>query len=100
MVVFGTLDSDEAWLLGWQACNGWYGDADCYGLIDPTPGWWRDSYAVEGRAWVEDPDRGAPGVMFTWAETDVMRDMNWCGFCLIPVPAGQQTPHKPDCPTL
>ena len=27
-------------------------------------------------------------------------EMNWCGFCLIPVPSGQEPPHKPNCPTL
>lgn len=100
VLVLGTLNPDEARVLAWTACNSWYGDADHYVLTQAKPGWWRDSYAALGRAWVEDEDRGAPGVMFTWAEADVMHDMSWCGFCLIPVPRGQAPAHKPNCPTL
>lgn len=27
-------------------------------------------------------------------------EMNWCGFCLIPVPSGVEPPHNRGCPTL
>lgn len=70
VIVFGTLDPDAARDLGQSACAGWYGDADSFALADPTPGWWRDGFSHDGRTWIEDPERGAPGVMFTWAESD------------------------------
>jgi hypothetical protein len=99
VIVFGTLNPSEARQLAYDSCNYWYGDADSYGLADAAPGWWRDTFTYAGRAWVEDGDRGVPGVMFTWAEMDIST-MDWCGFCLIPVQTGQKVSHWPSCPTL
>lgn len=70
VIVFGTLDPDEARSLAQDSCAAWYGDADSFHLAEATPGWWRDSFAYAGRTWIEDEQRGAPGVMFTWAGRD------------------------------
>lgn len=69
-IVFGTLDPAAAWDQAYRACSGWFGDADVFELANPIPGWWRDGFGLHGRAWIEDAKRGAPGVMFTWAERD------------------------------
>jgi hypothetical protein len=98
-VVIGTLNPDEAWSLAYQACNFWYGEADTYGLGEVTVGWWRAKYGLDGLAWLPDDERGQPGVMFTWMELD-LSTMNWCGFCLIPVPSSEEPLHEPGCPTL
>lgn len=69
-IVFGTLDPQgPAAALAHEACADWFGDADSFCIAYPTPGWWRDGYAISGRTWIEDEKRGAPGVMFTWAES-------------------------------
>lgn len=68
VIVFGTLDPDEASPLARRSATYWYGDTDLYDLADPTPGWWRDGYVGSERTWIRDDRRGAPGVMFTWAE--------------------------------
>ncbi len=68
VVVFGTLDPDEARTLAQESCEAWYGDPDLYQLTEPKASWWRDGFTYAGRAWIEDEQRGAPGVMFTWGE--------------------------------
>ncbi len=35
-----------------------------------------------------------------WCHELDLSEMNWCGFCLIPVPSGHEPPHNPNCPTL
>lgn len=68
-IVFGTLDPiGEASARAHEACASWYGDADSFHIAYPAPGWWRDGFSYSGRTWIEDAKRGAPGVMFTWAE--------------------------------
>lgn len=37
--------------------------------------------------------------LIAFAELDYS-EMNWCGFCLIPVPSGVEPLHNVDCPTL
>lgn len=69
VIVLGTLNVEEARPLAQSSAEAWYGDADTFRLIEPASGWWRDSFTAEGRAWIPDGERGAPGVMFTWAET-------------------------------
>jgi hypothetical protein len=68
-IVFGTLDPQgPASAKAHEACAAWYGDADSFHIAYLVPGWWRDGYGLSGRTWIEDAVRGAPGVMFTWAE--------------------------------
>lgn len=69
-IVFGTLDPEAARDLARRACADWFGDADSFEPTNPTPGWWRDGFGAYGRTWIEDDQKGAPGVMFTWAESD------------------------------
>ncbi len=68
VIVFGTVDPGEARQFAGEAAAYWFGDGDTFEICDPVPGWWRDGYCFTGRAWIEDVDRGAPGVMFTWSE--------------------------------
>jgi hypothetical protein len=70
VIVLGTLDPDEARQIAQDACASWYGDADSFRLADPGPGWYRDGFVRGERAWIEDEQRGTPGVMFTWAERE------------------------------
>jgi hypothetical protein len=68
-IVFGTLDPQgQAAARAHEACAHWFGDAGSFRIAYPVPGWWRDGYGLHGRTWIDDPVRGAPGVMFTWAE--------------------------------
>lgn len=62
-LIIGTLDPTEAKgsadaLLRWVT-----GDTTAY-ATNPQPGWWRDGYGLDGRAWVVDDRRGRPGIMF------------------------------------
>ncbi len=70
VIVFGTLNPDEARSLAQESAAYWYGDADCNQLTDPGPGWYRDGFVNGERTWIQDAERGAPGVMFTWAESE------------------------------
>lgn len=70
VIVFGTLNPEAARRLAQESAASWFGDADSFHLAEPTAGWWRDGYDTHGRSWIEDAKRGAPGVMFTWAEND------------------------------
>lgn len=63
VIVFGTLDPDRARPLAQQACAHWY---ESSGVQDPRPGWYRDAYDRGERRWIEDDQRGAPGVTYTW----------------------------------
>jgi hypothetical protein len=68
-IVFGTLNPDGlARDRARDTCACWYGDPDDYDVTEPVVGWWRDGYNLYGRAWIDDPARGRPGVMFTWTE--------------------------------
>lgn len=69
VVVLGTLD-DSPHARNWAraACIHWYADPDLFDIAHPGPGWWRDGYGPHGRQWINDPERGAPGVMYTWTE--------------------------------
>ena len=62
VVVLGTLDPERAQALADQMCEFWYGMSHAG---DPQPGWWRDGFRNGERAWIDAPDRGQPGVMFT-----------------------------------
>lgn len=69
VIVFGTLDPDTARRFAQESAAYWFGDAGTFDVSEPRPGWWRTGYERRGeRAWIEDDERGAPGVMFTWAE--------------------------------
>lgn len=66
VIVFGTLDPDEARPLAESSAVHWFGA----GTVDqPTPGWWRDGFKLGERSWRRDDEKGAPGVMFTWEPT-------------------------------
>lgn len=68
-IVFGTLDPIGVVAdLARTACAHWFGDGDLFEVAEPRSGWWRDGYDGYGRAWIQDEQRGAPGVMFTWRE--------------------------------
>jgi hypothetical protein len=67
-IVFGTLRPELAEQLAREVCGYWYGDADTFDVAEPGAGWWRDGYGYAGRQWSDDPERGTPGVMFTWKE--------------------------------
>lgn len=63
VIVFGSLDPDRTHPFAEQACRSWSnGDEVMHG---PQPGWWRVAMRAGGRQWVDDPVRGAPGVMWT-----------------------------------
>jgi hypothetical protein len=68
-IVLGTLDPngltrDRAR----DACAMWFGDPDSFDVTNATPGWWRDGYGWNGREWVTDERRGAPGVRYEWTQ--------------------------------
>ena len=63
VIVFGTLDPDEALPHARAACRYWYeGDT----VRNPRPGWYRDGFHWGERQWVRDERRGAPGVSFLY----------------------------------
>ncbi len=63
VIVFGTLNPDEARRFALESATYWFGTGTVH---QPISGWWRDSFDQGERRWVEDEQRGAPGVMFTW----------------------------------
>lgn len=63
VIVFGTLDPDEARERAVEACAAWYGEGE---LKDPRPGWYRSAIQRGDPLFVLDEVRGAPGVSFTW----------------------------------
>lgn len=67
VIVFGTLDTERARTFAAETITYWH-DAKCH-PVRPEPGWWRDGYNYEGRAWIPDDKRGAPGVSFTCEES-------------------------------
>lgn len=66
VIVFGTLDPDEARAFAADSVAYWYGAG---AVEQPESGWWRDAFQRGERTWIEDDQRGAPGVMFTWEPT-------------------------------
>jgi hypothetical protein len=63
VIVFGTLNAEEAQAFALESGAHWFGA----GIVtEPVSGWWRDAIERGDRRWVEDDVRGAPGVMFTW----------------------------------
>jgi hypothetical protein len=66
VIVFGTHDPDRARAFAEAASGHWH---ESFAVVRPRPGWFRDAYDAYGRAWVDDPDRGAPGVMF-WTDEE------------------------------
>ena len=69
VLVLGTLNPEEARPLAAESAAFWFGKDGCE-LTRPVSGWWRDGFTYAGRSWVEDEERGAPGVMFTWDWVD------------------------------
>lgn len=67
VIVFGTLDPEKARPLALDSAAHWYGKGV---VTDPGPGWYRDAFERGERTWVIDEESGAPGVMFTWEESD------------------------------
>jgi hypothetical protein len=63
VIVFGTLDPDEARWSAIEACTIWYGEGE---LKTPQPGWWRSAIRRGDPLFVIDEKRGAPGVSFIW----------------------------------
>ncbi|MGB3483997.1 MAG: hypothetical protein WBB07_17495 [Mycobacterium sp.] len=61
VIIFGTLDPDQAHDLAVQMCRYWYG---VNGVGDPQPGWYRNGFQNGERWWIRDDVRGRPGVMF------------------------------------
>ncbi len=67
VIVFGTLNPDEAHAFALVSAGYWFGTGE---VNEPVSGWWRDGFDRGERTWVADGERGAPGVMFTWGERD------------------------------
>ncbi len=63
VIVFGTLDPDQARDHATEACRHWYGDG---GRATPRPGWYRSAIQRGEPLFVLDETRGAPGVSFIW----------------------------------
>ncbi|MFD6770615.1 hypothetical protein ACFWC6_30830 [Micromonospora chalcea] len=61
VIVFGTLDPEQARPFAAEMCNHWYGMPMA---VNPAPGWYRNGFRDGERAWIPDEQRGAPGVMF------------------------------------
>ncbi len=66
VIVFGTLNAEEAQTFARESAVYWHGAGT---VGEPISGWWRDSVERGERTWIEDDERGAPGVMFTWEPT-------------------------------
>jgi hypothetical protein len=67
VVVFGTLNADEARSFATESAVYWYGPGS---VREPRSGWWRVAIRQNEQVWVEDEIRGAPGVRFTWEPSD------------------------------
>ena len=61
VIVFGTLDADEARDTALSWCRYWYGTDSAKYL---RPGWFRDGFWMGERTWLDDDVKGRPGVMF------------------------------------
>lgn len=61
VIVFGTLDVNEARDTAILWCRYWYGTDSAKCL---RPGWFRDSFWRGERTWIGDDAKGRPGVMF------------------------------------
>jgi hypothetical protein len=66
VIVFGTLNAEEAQKFALESAAHWFGTG---AVQRPESGWWRDAFQRGERTWIEDAERGAPGVMFTWEPT-------------------------------
>lgn len=62
VIVFGTLDPDVARTWAEDSCSYWYGSRE---VVDPEPGWYRDTFRYGERQFAVDEARGVPGVRFT-----------------------------------
>lgn len=62
VIIFGTLDPDKAQAFASEMCNYWFHTRV---VDDPQPGWYRNTFRDGRLTWIEDSDRGRPGVMFT-----------------------------------
>jgi hypothetical protein len=63
VIIFGTLDPEQAKTFADQSCAYWYGSG---AATNPEPGWFRDVFRRGERRFEVDEQRGAPGVYFTW----------------------------------
>lgn len=66
VVVLGTHDVERAERFAENCCQGWYS----LHAAKPEVGWFRLSYSYGELRWIDDPTRGAAGVMFTAVERD------------------------------
>lgn len=67
VIIFGTLDPHRAIEFATQMCGYWFGVTGAASCAQP--GWYRDAFDSGERRWIDDPNRGRPGVMFTAADT-------------------------------
>lgn len=67
VIIFGTLDPEKARAFALQMSAYWYSTT---GVTSERPGWFRFGYVNGAQAWLDDAERGRPGVIFTACDVD------------------------------